>query len=99
MTTVDVIKAHVAAYFNVKLSWMESPRRWKLVSRPRQVAMYLVRRMLGLSFPAIGRAFGGRHHTTAMFAVRTLDKLVEKRGKTWRDVTAIEATFSVSVGP
>ena len=69
----NIIKL-VADYYQLKLSDLRSDRRFKLVAVPRQIAMYLVRKITGCSFPEIGHMFGGRDHTTVMYAVRKIEK-------------------------
>jgi chromosomal replication initiator protein len=59
----------------VKLSDMMSARRAREVARPRQVAMYLAKKLTPRSLPEIGRRFGGRDHTTVMHAVKRIDEL------------------------
>ena len=54
---------------------MVSKRRARAVARPRQVAMYLSKKMTKRSLPDIGRRFGGRDHTTVMHAVKRIDAL------------------------
>lgn len=54
---------------------IRSAYRGRRMSWPRQVAMYLAREMTGCSYPKIGRMFGGRDHTTVMFAYRKLTRL------------------------
>jgi chromosomal replication initiator protein len=56
---------------------MSSARRSRAVARPRQVAMYLSKQLTSRSLPEIGRAFGGRDHTTVMHAVRKIEELVK----------------------
>jgi chromosomal replication initiator protein len=56
---------------------MSSARRSRAVARPRQVAMYLSKQLTSRSLPEIGRAFGGRDHTTVMHAVRKVEELVK----------------------
>jgi Bacterial dnaA protein helix-turn-helix len=94
---VKAIKAQVATHFNVRLDWMASTRRWPSAARPRMVAMFLCRRLLALSYPEIGRAFG-RHHTTVMHAVATMAEAFDRDAKVWRDVTTIERQLLVLAG-
>lgn len=75
---VAEIQQAVCARFNVRMLDMVSRRRYRGVARPRQVAMFLAREMTTLSFPQIARAFGGRDHTTVMWACRNIDKLAER---------------------
>jgi len=73
--TIDDIKKAVADHCNVKISDMNSARRARNVARPRQVAMYLSKRLTPSSLPEIGRKFGGRDHTTVMHAVKKVEEL------------------------
>jgi chromosomal replication initiator protein len=73
--TIDEIQRKVADYYSVKLSDLLSARRSRDVARPRQVAMYLAKRLTPRSLPDIGRRFGGRDHTTVMHAVKRIDEL------------------------
>ena len=73
--TIDEIQRKVAEYYSVKLSDMMSARRAREVARPRQVAMYLAKKLTPRSLPEIGRRFGGRDHTTVMHAVKRIDEL------------------------
>ena len=54
---------------------MFSKKRSRNVARPRQVAMSLARELTNHSFPEIGEAFGGRHHTTVMHACEEIEQL------------------------
>ena len=70
----DMIQKAVADHFGVKLSELRSDRKHKVIAMPRQVAMYLMREMTRCSFPDIGQRFGGRDHTTVMYAVKKIEK-------------------------
>ncbi|MBQ3108097.1 MAG: chromosomal replication initiator protein DnaA [Clostridia bacterium] len=67
--TVEHILKVVADYYSVSVENILSNRRGRDIVMPRQMAMFLCRDMLGLSFPDIGKAFGGKDHTTVMHAV------------------------------
>lgn len=73
--TIEDIQKAVAAHYNIKLSEMHSARRSRVVARPRQVAMYLAKRLTSKSLPEIGRKFGGKDHTTVMHAVKRIEEL------------------------
>jgi chromosomal replication initiator protein len=68
------IQKIVAEHFGVKVSDLRSDRKHKVIATPRQVAMYLMREMTRCSFPDIGQRFGGRDHTTVMYAVKKIEK-------------------------
>lgn len=73
--TVDKIQRAVAEEFGITLNDMTSKRRARDIARPRQVAMYLCKKLTKRSLPDIGRRFGGRDHTTVMHAVKRIDEL------------------------
>ncbi|MCI1945845.1 chromosomal replication initiator protein DnaA [Clostridium luticellarii] len=66
--TVDLIQDVVANYYNLKVSDFKSARRTRNVAFPRQIAMYLCRKLTDMSLPKIGEEFGGRDHTTVIHA-------------------------------
>ena len=73
--TVDRIQRAVCEIFSVTPTDMVSKRRARVIARPRQVAMYLCKKLTKRSLPDIGRRFGGRDHTTVMHAVKRIDQL------------------------
>ena len=73
--TVDRIQKAVCEEFRVTLTDMTSKRRARVIARPRQVAMYLSKKLTKRSLPDIGRRFGGRDHTTVMHAVKRIESL------------------------
>ena len=75
--TVDRIQRAVCEIFSVTPTDMVSKRRARIIARPRQVAMYLCKKLTKRSLPDIGRRFGGRDHTTVMHAVKRIKQLRE----------------------
>jgi chromosomal replication initiator protein len=69
-TTVAEIQEHTAEAFGISVEQLVSSSRAGAVAWPRQVAMYLARELTQQTLPAIGRAFGGRNHTTVLHAYR-----------------------------
>ncbi len=72
--TIQQIFDAVTAYYNVRLSDLQSKKRHKSIAFPRQVCMFLARRHTRYSLEEIGGYFGGRDHTTVLHAVRTVDE-------------------------
>ncbi len=66
--TIDVIQDVVAGYFNLRIEDLKSQRRTRNIAYPRQIAMYLSRKLTDMSLPKIGEEFGGRDHTTVIHA-------------------------------
>lgn len=64
----DAVTDVVARYYNMSMDDIKSSRRSKDVANPRQIAMYLCRTVLSMSFPEIGIYFGGRDHSTVIHA-------------------------------
>ena len=73
--TIDEIQKLVSEHFEIKQIDLLSARRARAVARPRQIAMYLAKRMTTRSLPEIGRKFGGRDHSTVIHAVRRIEEL------------------------
>ncbi|WOK37250.1 chromosomal replication initiator protein DnaA [Sphingomonas sp. C3-2] len=73
--TIDDIQRRVCTHFDVRHNDLLSARRSRAIARPRQIAMYLAKRLTPRSLPEIGRKFGGRDHTTVIHAVRQIEKL------------------------
>jgi chromosomal replication initiator protein len=76
--TVDKIQNTVSNFFNIPLAEMLSQRRSRPLARPRQIAMYLAKKMTTRSLPEIGRRFANRDHTTVIHAVKTISRISEK---------------------
>jgi len=77
--TVDKIQNIVSNYYNISLSEMLSQRRSRPLARPRQIAMYLAKKMTTRSLPEIGRRFANRDHTTVIHAVKTITRCQTRR--------------------
>jgi chromosomal replication initiator protein len=75
--TIDELIKLVAEYFGLSSRDLKSETRVKTVVRPRQIAMYLARKILGSGYVDIGRAFGNRDHTTVMHAEEKVNTLIQ----------------------
>lgn len=73
--TVEHIQQVVAAHYKIKLEDMKSVTRLRTVAFPRQVAMYLARKFTDLSLPVVGQHFGGKDHTTIMYACQKIEEM------------------------
>ncbi len=88
--TVDKIQNVVSNYFNIPLSDMLSQRRSRPLARPRQLAMYLAKKMTTRSLPEIGRRFANRDHTTVIHAVKTITRLSEQDDEMKKNIVQIK---------
>jgi chromosomal replication initiator protein len=75
------ILEETADFFSLTPTALKSQKRDKTFVFPRQAAMYLLRTGLGISFKEIGELLGGRDHTTVLYSVNKVEKLVEKNGE------------------
>lgn len=76
--TIDLIQDIVANYFNLKVDELKSSRRTRNIAFPRQIAMYLSRKLTDMSLPKIGEEFGGRDHTTVIHAYEKISTNLKK---------------------
>lgn len=79
VTSAKKIAEVVAEFYNISMEDLVKQSRKKEFVKPRQIAMYLIRRELDNSFPSIGEFFGGRDHTTVMHAVEKMGGLVKEK--------------------
>jgi chromosomal replication initiator protein len=77
LITSDSIKKVVSKHFNVRISDLKSDKRTKHLTLPRHIAMYLCRRLTGLSLIDIGRDFGKKDHTTVMHACDKIQEAIQ----------------------
>ena len=89
--TVDKIQNVVSNYYNIALSEMLSQRRSRPLARPRQVAMYLAKKLTTRSLPEIGRRFANRDHTTVIHAVKTITRLSEQDDEMKKNINQIKS--------
>ena len=88
--TVEMVQAEVARQFGVHVNDLRSNRRTQDISYARQVAMYLARELTEASLPQIGDRFGGRDHTTVIYAVNKIKRqLTDDRDRQLYDVVQV----------
>jgi chromosomal replication initiator protein len=87
--TVEAIQKVVAAHYGIKINELKSRNNSKHISFPRQVAMYVAKKLTDKSLPALGEMFGGKHHTTVIHAVRKIEAMRQRD----RDFDGLVAGF------
>ena len=88
--TVDKIQNTVSNFYNISINDMLSQRRSRPLARPRQIAMYLAKKMTTRSLPEIGRRFSNRDHTTVIHAVKTITRLSENDEEMKKNIEQIK---------
>lgn len=76
--SIDMIQKEISSFFEISVSDIKSKKRSRNVILPRQVSMFLARKLTNLSLPEIGAAFGGKDHTTVMHSCRKIETDIEK---------------------
>ncbi|MFT4219144.1 MAG: chromosomal replication initiator protein DnaA [Microbacterium sp.] len=88
ISPTDIITA-TAQYFKLTVDDLYGSSRSQAIATARQIAMYLCRERTNLSLPKIGQLFGGRDHTTVMYAYRKISDLMRERRSIYNQVTEI----------
>ena len=73
--SIENIQKTVADYYHIKMVDLLSKRRTRNLTRPRQIAMTLARKLTTMSLPEIGKAFGGKDHSTVIHACKSVENL------------------------
>ncbi len=92
--TIENIQKVVAEYYKIRSSDMLSKNRSRTVARPRQMAMSLAKELTNHSLPEIGKAFGGKDHTTVLYATRKIQELRESDPRIAEDYKNLLRTLS-----
>ena len=94
--TSKLIMQIVCKFFNIKVSDIVSDKRSNSVAFPRQIAMYLCREIANMSFPAIGKDFGGRDHSTVLHAYSKIKDEYDNNPETRDLIEDIKKTLSIA---
>ncbi len=92
--TIEAVQRAVAEYFDVRIADLCGRNRQRMVAFPRQVAMYLCKTLIpSLSLNEIGAAFGGKDHTTVIYACQKLSREAEKIATTRQTLAELQKTL------
>ncbi len=73
--SIEAVQRRVAEHFNLRPTDLKARSNARAIAYPRQVAMYIAKQLTGASLPEIGRAFGGKHHTTVLHSINKIERL------------------------
>jgi chromosomal replication initiator protein len=76
--TIEQIQKFVSEFYQLKLIDLKSRNNAKSVAMPRQIAMFLCKSLTNASLPEIGKAFGGKHHSTVIHSIRKIEDLRQR---------------------
>ncbi len=94
--TPELIQQVVAEYYNIRVEDIQGSKKPKNIAFPRQVSMYLCRKLLDISLPKIGESFGGRDHTTVIYAISKIEKQLESDEGLQKTIHALEKEIKES---
>jgi chromosomal replication initiator protein len=92
--SIENIQRTVSEYYKMRTSDLVSAKRSRMIARPRQVAMTLAKELTDHSLPEIGEAFGGKDHTTVLYATRKIGELRESDQRLAEDYNNLLRTLS-----
>ena len=95
LRTDEELLAEVARLVGHAVEALKGKSRQRPLVAARQQAMYVFRELTDLSYPAIGRLFGGRDHTTVIHAVEKIQRLMMERTSTFDQVTMLVRTLKL----
>lgn len=87
---LSTVAKHVALFFNITIQELKSQKRHKSISVPRQISLYLMKKMTFSSLQTIGDFMGGRDHSTVIHAISKIDNLLETDTELMHKIQAIE---------
>lgn len=87
--TIEMIQKTIADYYGMRVQDLKARNNSKSVAMPRQICMYLAKRITGMSLPQIGREFGNKHHTTVLHSINK----IEGTRQTNRELNRLLQTF------
>lgn len=96
ITFAEILRM-VASYYMVSVSDLKSHKRARVVTRPRQIACYLGREITDLSYPQMGRALGGRDHSTIIHSCDVIENLMSRDKRFAAEVERIRLVVTSNV--
>ena len=91
--SIEVIQKTVADHYGLRIGDLKSKNNSRSIAVPRQVAMYLCKQLTKSSLPEIGKAFGGKHHTTVLHSINKIAQLYETEGNFHRLINSLIAAI------
>ena len=91
--TVEHVQKVVSEFYGIRLADLTGKRRNRGFANPRQIAMYLCRKLVKASFPEIGSRFGGKDHSTVVHAVGKIERKMREDSQLREQLTSLEQTL------
>jgi chromosomal replication initiator protein len=91
--TIEMIQKTIADHFKMRVQELKSKNNSKSVTLPRQICMYLCKKLTGASLPQIGREFGDKHHTTVLHSINKIEQMVQQDRDLSKQIQAFVDSF------
>jgi len=75
--TIEMVQKAIADHYKMRVQELKAKNNSKSVALPRQICMYLCKKLTGASLPQIGREFGDKHHTTVLHSINKINQLIQ----------------------
>jgi len=92
ITPTEILRV-VAAHYGLKVTDIKAKSNAKTIAFPRQVAMYMCKELTDLSYPEIGKLFNDKHHSTVMYSVQQIKKMLDSDQQFARTVDSLAKQF------
>ena len=93
VVTIEIIQKFVADYFQLRSNELKSRNNSKSIALPRQVAMYMCKALTRASLPEIGKAFGGKHHSTVIHSIQKIEGMRQRDAEFSAQIQNLLANF------
>jgi chromosomal replication initiator protein len=91
--TIEMIQKLIADHYRMRIQDLKSKNNSKSVAQPRQVCMYLCKKLTRASLPRIGREFGNKHHTTVLHSINKIEELRQQDQDLNREIDGFMEMF------
>jgi len=93
VVTIEMIQKIIADYYGMRVLDLKAKSNAKMVTGPRQICMYVCKKITGASLPQIGREFGNKHHTTVLHSINKVELMRQQDQEVNRQVQGFIDTF------
>ena len=93
VVTIEIIQKFVADYYQLRPNELKSRNNSKSIALPRQVAMYMCKALTRASLPEIGKAFGGKHHSTVIHSIQKIEGMRQRDSEFSAQIQNLLANF------
>ena len=91
--TIEMVQKAIADHYKMRVQELKAKNNSKSVALPRQICMYLCKKLTGASLPQIGREFGDKHHTTVLHSINKITELIQHDRELGKQIQSFMDSF------